>query len=167
MKARLLVSLLFGALLCNCYRHTKTEPSSVQIESPFEECSFSTGWLPANLLISIKDAKQPMLDIMPDLPTAVLTSSKGVRYPVRFFPSQMFYNGASSLNEREEAKKVKSPKVGYQFSVMRSDLPDQQLDCLPAGSFTFSVTFTGPTGANNVSIAFKRSTHLESYQIGH
>jgi hypothetical protein len=167
MKERILAALLFGALFCGCYRHTKTDPSSVQIESPFEECSFYTSWLPAEVALTIKDSKLALLDITPDLSTAILTSAKGVRYPLRLYPERIFHSGGGGLNAKVKAKKVESPEVRYLFSVMQPDLPDQKLDCLPAGSFKFSVTFTGPTGAKNISIAFKRSTRLQAYEIGH
>ncbi len=122
---------------------------------------------PDVLLVSLKDASQPLLDIMPDPSTAILASAKGIRYPIRFLPDRMSYDAVTGPGGRDRAKKAKSPKVGYWFAVLNPDHPDQQLTEFPADNYKFSVAFTGPTGTKNVTAEFKRSTKLDKIQIDH
>ena len=118
-------------------------------------------------MISLRDAEQPMLDIIPDPATASLTSSGGIQYPVRFLADQVFYDASTGPKERERAKNIKDPAVGYCFEVLRPDQSGQRLDRMPDGAYNFSIVFTGPSGAKNFSANFKRASHMETYQIDH
>lgn len=165
MSTRLSQIILCLTLVCGCYQRSAIDPASISVVSPFKESSLYFYGPPMSMTIQLKDSEQPLLETMPDTTSASLISSKGIRYPVRFLPNRMSYDGATGPDERDRAMKTKSPWVGYCFAVMDPQQPERQLDNLPDGPYKFAVIFAGPSGTHNLAATFKRRTQFERIQV--
>ena len=157
-------------ILSSCfpfYWRSTIDPPSIKIVSDFEETSLHCIGPPLCIVVQLKDSKKDVFNALPDLSTASLTSSKGVRYPLRFLPDRMSYDGASGGNvrERERSGNTQVLWIGYPFDIMSRGDTNAQLNNIPDGRYTLSALFIGPSGTNSFSASFMRRTRLERIQI--
>jgi hypothetical protein len=161
MKAHLAIASVLLVTCCGCYPHRTLDPKFTKIESPFEHSSIRAISPPIYLCVQLNDTREDIWNYKPDMFSASLTSSGGLRYPLSLSPM------GSDNNTEENAHGLGRNDfwLTYYFGVMDPSSPNNELSDIPSDGYTLSIRFIGPSGAKPFVAHIKRRVTVDFIKV--